>query len=182
MINPNQITNFHRTKEELEEFWLFSILVAGKNSKVAAAALDRMLKHVDKPFVFLRNLTDKERLILLKSCRTGQYNRINNAIRDSFDVNLRSCDVAELEGINGCGPKTARFFLMHTRPNIKEGVLDTHILKWLRSKGHDAPKQTPQNKKVYKKYSEIFQKEVEKEGKWSTLAEADLEIWKYYSK
>lgn len=35
MIVPEQITNFNRSQAELEEFALFSILVAGKSAKVA---------------------------------------------------------------------------------------------------------------------------------------------------
>lgn len=180
MVDPNNITNYHRTKEELEEFWLFCIMAAGKNSQYVSKVLDKLLKYTEKPFVFLKNLTERERLILLKSVKIGQYNRINNAIRDSLLLNLRTCNVSDLEQVYGVGPKTARFFLLHTRGE-EHAVLDTHILKWLRNKGYEAPNNTPQNRNTYKKLEEIFKKEVAKDGEYATLAEADLEIWKHYA-
>jgi thermostable 8-oxoguanine DNA glycosylase len=181
MIDPNNITNLYRTKQELEEFWLFCLLVAGKKSTVVANKLSDLLAYVTCPFDFLKQLDKEGALELhLRHHKVGQYNRITNAIRDSFNVNLRSASFYDLIKIKGCGPKSAAFFLLHSRGK-EIPVLDTHILKYLREKGHDAPKQTPQNIKTYEHFSEIFKKEVAKEGKWATLAEADLEIWKSYS-
>ena len=182
MIDPNNITNYYRTKQELEEFWLFCILVAGKNSKVAANKLSDLLAYVTCPFDFLKALDKQGALEYnLKVHKVGQYNRIINAIRDSFDVNLRSASFSDLIKIRGCGPKSAAFFLLHTRGE-EHAVLDTHILKYLREKGHNVPKSTPQNINTYNRIGDLFKKEVAKEGKWSTLAEADLEIWKSYTK
>ena len=36
MIDPFKITNFKRTDEELEEFWLFCLCVAGKTASIVA--------------------------------------------------------------------------------------------------------------------------------------------------
>lgn len=46
MIDPKNITNFDRTDNELEEFALFAIAVAGKSAKTIAPALDRTLKYI----------------------------------------------------------------------------------------------------------------------------------------
>ena len=46
MIDPAKITNFNRTQSQLEEFLLFCIVVAGKNSKVQAAKLGEFLSHL----------------------------------------------------------------------------------------------------------------------------------------
>lgn len=36
--------------------------------------------------------------------------------------------------------KTSRFFLLHSRENIKVAVLDTHIIKWLSHIGYEETK------------------------------------------
>lgn len=180
MIDPNNITDFNRTQEQLEEFWLFCILVAGKKSSEASKVLNRILKYTNKPFVFLKNLTDREREILLRRARSGQYNRINKAIKESLKLDLKNAHFFDLVQIKGVGPKTASFFLLHSRGE-EHAVLDTHILKWLRSRGHDAPKTTPQKLSSYEALSNLFKKEVAISGEYDTFAEADLEIWKKYS-
>jgi len=180
-IEPTKITHYDRTDAELQAFWIFCIVVAGKSSKTAAAAVNKMFKYVDKPFVFLRALTNKERLSLLKSCRTGQYNRINNAITDSLHINLRSCSLVDLERIRGVGRKTARFFLLHSRGE-EHVVLDVHILSYLRDNGiKDAPKQTPQSDSKYSKLSKDFERISSKEFPNMSLANRDLTIWRRYS-
>ena len=74
--------------------------------------------------------------------------------------------------------KTSRCFLIHSRKDVKYGGLDTHILKYMKSLGHDVPKSTPTGKK-YLKLEEIFLSLLEKSGK--TLSEFDLSIWKEFS-
>lgn len=48
MIVPEQITNFNRSQAELEEFALFSILVAGKSAKVAINQAKRQQNQTQK--------------------------------------------------------------------------------------------------------------------------------------
>lgn len=93
------------------------------------------------------------------------------------NLNLKSCGVEDLEKIKGIGPKTARCFLIHSRPNQRLAGLDTHILKYLREKGIDAPLSTPPAKK-YKKLEQEFIKLADNAGK--SVAEFDLEIWLTY--
>jgi thermostable 8-oxoguanine DNA glycosylase len=69
----------------------------------------------------------------LRIVRAGQYARIAAAFRGVLSLNLRTCTVADLEAVHGIGPKTARMFLLHSRPAQRVAVLDTHILAWLRS-------------------------------------------------
>lgn len=94
------------------------------------------------------------------------------------ELNLKSCSVDDLENIYGIGPKTARCFLIHSRPNMRFAGLDTHILKYLRGLGYEVPKTTPTGKK-YKEIEQIFLNLVDKSGK--SVAEFDLEIWRKYS-
>ena len=89
--------------------------------------------------------------------------------------------VDELVRVKGIGPKTARFFVMHSRRDQKVATLDVHILKWLREQGVErVPSQTPQNEVAYKRLEEKFLKLAKGLGK--DPAELDLEIWKKKAK
>jgi len=191
MIEPTNITNYNRTQAELEEFLLFAILVAGKTAKTQAEKLDSFLIPCScniTPFGWIKMLCKIDHhdprlglLATMKICKLGQYNRIEKAFRGilQFEGKLDSVTLEELESIQGIGPKTARFFLLHSRPNQKVAALDTHILKFLSEKGYNVPKSTP-NKKMYRKIELDFLAECEKAGK--NVADMDLEIWKSYSK
>jgi len=180
MIDPNSITKYDRTDKELLEFWLFCILVAGKKSSWAANKVEELNKvfsievmfQLDKPLV-------KNMLML---CSVGQYERISNAIHESKSIDLRKVGFLELMQIKGIGPKTAAFFLTHSRENESIPVLDTHILKYIRSKGHAAPKQTPQDPNKYNQLGRLFVELSNNDYPNMSLADRDLEIWKSYAK
>ena len=179
LIDPATVTNFSRTQEELELFALFCVVVvAGKNSKVQAIKLDQFLSG-SSPFHFVRALDNlcclRDHMVKVKM---GQYNRLEKVFRNLLEVNLRWASLEELEKIMGM--KTARFFLVHSRPSVRAAVLDTHILAWMRTQGYDAPKATPTNPKEYKRLEDLFLAECDKHGK--SVAEMDLEIWKIGAK
>jgi thermostable 8-oxoguanine DNA glycosylase len=113
----------------------------------------------------------------LTACKMGQYTRITNAFMQMANsgLDLRTCTVDELETVHGVGMKSARFFLMHTRPNQQFAVLDTHILKHLKEMGYDVPKRTPTVPSMYRKVEGYFMELVAKSG--LTIAEYDLMIW-----
>lgn len=85
--------------------------------------------------------------------------------------------------IHGVGPKTARFFLLHSREFCDEIVLDTHILSWLKKQTsfNWIPKNTPQSKKQYDKISKLCKKLMNKYYPNLSLAEIDIHIWKEMS-
>jgi thermostable 8-oxoguanine DNA glycosylase len=189
MITPTNITNYNRTQAELEEFLLFAIIVAGKTAKTQAEKLNQFLKLKSKlglpsdttPFQYLQflcNLQDMKTPMMV--CKLGQYNRIEKAFRGiiQFHGRLDTVSVEELESVEGIGPKTARFFLLHSRPNQRIAALDTHILKYMSEKGYNVPKSTP-SKKKYRKIELDFLSECDKAGK--NVADMDLEIWKSYA-
>jgi thermostable 8-oxoguanine DNA glycosylase len=93
-----------------------------------------------------------------------------------FKNRLKSVTIEELESVHGISSKTSRFFLLHSRPNQRIVVLDTHLLAHMREDlGIVAPKATPDRKK----YLELEQKLLEvidESGK--TFAEYDLDVWK----
>jgi thermostable 8-oxoguanine DNA glycosylase len=67
---------------------------------------------------------------------------------------------------------------MHTRKDARHAGLDTHVLKWLRDLGYDAPKATP-SKKQYLAFEKVF---VDIADILSMpIATLDLAIWNAYS-
>jgi hypothetical protein len=195
MIEPTNITNYNRTQAELEEFLMFAILVAGKTAKTQAEKLDwflrtsRILKV--SPFQWLRYIVYFEDDLLmashfserLKVFKLGQYKRIEKAFRGilQFEGRLDTVTLEELESVAGIGPKTSRFFLLHSRPDQKFAVLDTHILKYMKERGYEGiPKATPSDKKKYRKVEDDFLYECRILKK--NPADLDLEIWKTYAK
>jgi thermostable 8-oxoguanine DNA glycosylase len=191
MITPNKITNFNRTEAELEEFLMFAILVAGKGAEQQAKKLDDFLAQqilVNEasisgwsPFDELKLLIQNNELLdRMAHFRLGQYNRISHAFKEilQFKNRLKTVTVEELESVKGIGSKTARFFILHSRPNQKVAVLDTHILKWMRALGHEVPKATP----AKNKYTVIEKQFIElAEARNMSVADLDLHIWKTYA-
>jgi len=190
MITPTTITNYNRTEAELEEFLMFAILVAGKGAEQQAKKLDAFLKTAKTlglpsdttPFDFLEYI-DKGFWLwnIMKLHKLGQYNRIGHAFKEilKFKGKLKKVTIEQLESISGIGSKTARFFILHSRPDAKVAVLDTHILKYLRDMGHNVPKATPAKNK-YKAIEDIFISIAD--GLKMSIADLDLQVWKNYAK
>ena len=188
-INPKKITDFNRTKADLELFAVFAVCVAGKKAQQTADKVNDNFRDVQTPtkqltpFEAIKNLVDiKVFVAYLKMAKMGQYRRIYRALRDLAEssIDLKTCTVEELEAIHGIGPKTSRFIIMHSRPNQRLATLDTHILRWMRDQGIETPKATPQSKKLYK---ELEQKFLTLCDKCAILpSQLDLKIWKQYSK
>lgn len=186
-IVPTAITNFNRTERELQEFALFCVLVAGKNSDFAAKKLDAILAQFPKDALpFDGFCAAKDISIVLTNAKTGQYTRLTNAVYDLIglhdEVGLQNATLADLLSVRGIGPKTARFFILHSRNSAKCAVLDTHVLKFLRDNGYPtAPKQTPQNRKQYEAWEKKFLNICEFNYPGTPIAEVDLKIWTEYS-
>ena len=184
MIDPNNITNYNRTKNELEEYLLFCIVVAGKTADTQAKALDRFLGNVaDKsPFQIIRDMiknhTFDQNLI---NSKIGQYNKISLSFEQAAksDLDLFTCTAKDLEEIYGIGPKTSRLFLVHSRAKQNYAILDTHILRFMRERlGIDTPKATP-NQKQYEYFEQLYLDFARKTQ--HTIADLDLMIWRAYS-
>jgi thermostable 8-oxoguanine DNA glycosylase len=181
LVDPTDVTKFDRTDGELQLFFLFCQTVAGKTAKVQAKFLDAFLQrgHGDTPFEVIQDMLDRGVLLEnLKTSSLGQYNRLAAGFEQSLKLDLRKATLEEIMDVKGVGNKTARFFLLHSRPNQTIAVLDVHILKYLRSQGIEAPKQTPSGKK----YLELEQKFIKlaQQSKMS-IADFDLMLWTKYS-
>lgn len=115
-------------------------------------------------------------LRVLRAVRAGQYRRLALAFRGVVKLNLRSCTVDDLEAVHGIGPKTARMFLLHSRPKQWYAVLDTHILHWLKAEGvPNVPKSTPPTGKTYRRLESDFLARCDHMG--VDPATLDLRIW-----
>jgi thermostable 8-oxoguanine DNA glycosylase len=186
MINPTEITNYNRTEAELEEFLMFAILVAGKTAKTQAKKLEDFLSSRGEatPFEYLEYLFGGSWIMLRNAMRhhkLGQYDRIEQAFKGilMFKGKLKTVTVQDLELVKGIGPKTARFFVLHSQLNAQIACLDVHILKWLDDLSYpNIPLATP-SKNRYGIIEQYFLKEARNRG--VSPADLDLRIWKSYS-
>ena len=182
MIEPTKITDFKRSVSQLQIFWVFCIIVAGKNSDYAASVVAKLLNRgKDNPFEYFKSLGEHGVRNALVASKTGQYDRISKAINQSLGLDLATCTFEDLMAIFGIGPKTAQFFLVHSREGYEGVVLDTHILKYLRDKGFETPAQTPQNMDKYNSLSKQFLYISEINYPLLSAAQRDLLIWRKYS-
>lgn len=191
MVNPDDITNFNRTDRELQEFMIFAICAAGKNANTTATILNAIFEENEHlwsdvlPIAYLA----KEGTFLPEYLRLKGIGCYNNRAKTIYELRnhlladpdfLGHCSVADLESIHGIGPKTARFFIMHSRPDQRVAALDTHILKELKANGFKVPKSTPPAGNKYRELEGNFIQLADKAGK--SVADYDLEVWKKHRK
>lgn len=186
MIDPSDVTKFSRTDAELEEFLLFCIIVAGKKATTQAKKLDFFLNAIpaivkESPFYIISEMIEQDSLMdHLKASGMGQYNRLHRVFTAVLSIDLRCCTTDDLEIIKGIGPKTSRYFLLHSRDNQDLAVLDRHILRWMSGKfGIKTPANTPSTRKTYKHLEDMYVAYC-KENKVSP-ANLDLAIWNWQS-
>jgi thermostable 8-oxoguanine DNA glycosylase len=187
MLDPDNVTNFNATDAELEELIIFWVLAAGKGGHRAAKIaheiyLDGLANWYKQPLGYVYMLGEENLATHLKQYGSGCHNQKAHTLDVLSErvwkktLDLRTCTFDDLETIKGIGRKTSRCFLLHSRPDQQLAGLDTHILKWLKSKGYSVPKATPSSLVKYNKITGYFLEEARKAGK--TPAEMDLEIWK----
>ncbi len=183
MVDPLNITSFKRTGAELEEFILNAAAFAGKNARQQSIKMHGLFGSDDvSPFERVRGWKNKKGVGReLRGIKIGKYSLLSNLFHTlaTSNINLFTCTIEELQQFKGIGPKTARFFVLHSRPEQELIVLDTHILKEMRSLGFTVPKNSPSGKK----YLELEQQYIDhlKKSGITDFAGHDLNTWKKYS-
>jgi hypothetical protein len=165
MIDPSNVTDTSRAPAALEEFLLFCIVVAGKNADQQSAKLEGFLRG-RSPFAFIRECAGNGSLgRRLREVRLGKYTLLGRSFRQlaESDVDLRSCPWEALTRFPGIGIKTAKFFVLHSRPGQMHGVLDTHVLSWMREHWAGAgrralavPRHSPQDPGAYRFWETVY--------------------------
>ena len=184
MINPSKITDYNRTIPELEEFLLFCVCAAGKDSHVQAHKLNIFLKSCswvsERPFVRISQMILTDSLMdNLKRAKLGKYKLLHDSFSElvarGFD--LKNVDWWKLTTIPGIGIKTAKFFVCHSQEDFHGAILDTHVLKWLQMQfpRFKVPKTSPSNAKQYQLWENFFLAACYQRK--TTVAKLDLEIW-----
>ena len=177
-VTPERITDFHRTDSELQSFLIFAVAVAGKNADSVAPKVNRMLKDwKTQPFTYLRQNRDWIETIM-RDWKMGPYDdRMIPAMNGIIDLDLRSCTIADLEAIKGIGPKTSRFFMLHSRPDQEMVVLDVHLLRYCKQKFRmKVPKSTPSGKRYLAIEAEAVRR-IKRRFPKTSFAEFDLNAW-----
>lgn len=193
MIDPSNVTNAARTDAELEEFLLFCVVVAGKNADQQAAKLERLLGGRE-PFAHIRERDRAGKLEKeLRDVRLGKYSLLSRSFRalSHSGADLRACPWEHLTLFPGIGIKTAKFFVLHSRPAQMQGVLDTHVLSWMRDHWEPAgpprlkvPRHSPQDRGTYRFWETVYFGMVSAlhhppdEAAGVDWARFDLELWK----
>jgi thermostable 8-oxoguanine DNA glycosylase len=161
---------------------IYSILVAGRTAHFAEMKTKALFRDSDRrgiePFLMFGLCRLNARLMEhLKKCKVGKYKLTHKAILwlITHSLNLRTVTPQQLEKCPGIGQKTSRFFIVWTRPYEQYAVLDRHILRWMKSIGHDVKETTPQSVAEYERIEKLYLAEAEKIG--ITPRELDSIIW-----
>lgn len=191
MVDPENITSYHLSDWELEEYMLFWICAAGKNGRTAARCLDKLLAktvaYIWGPMQSIHRASILYDLPLMMKnsgigCHTSKSRSFIEIAKAVLlkDIKLRTSSADDLEKIHGIGMKTSRCFIMHSRRGARYAGLDTHLLKYLRAQGvEDVPKSTPSSRRQYLRLEQEFLKLADEQNKLPSVL--DLEIWNRYS-
>lgn len=179
------LPNYDMPVDDLHEFFVFCICVANKSAVTIAPRVRKLRRVFGDPLLRgLCGLRADQLATHLKKLGIGTYTLKSEGLLQAASLyaagklDLQNTSVTELERIRGIGPKTARFFLVHTDRRANYAILDTHILKWMTQHGYDVPKSTPGGKR-YLEIEKLVLKEASNAG--MTAAEFDIACWKQFA-
>lgn len=196
MIDPFQITNYARSDEDLQEFWLFCLAVAGKTATQMAKKVDDFLQIRKTPNNLFRHFDHFDWITAvggsfanhglvsaLTQVKMGKYGLLTKGYLESArrgTLYFRTASADDIAAdIPGAGLKTSRFFTLHSRLNEQVAVIDTHMLKYLRQMGVAGVPDTIPTGKKYLALEKILLAEAAK--KQMAMADFDLAIWSHYA-
>ena len=186
-VDPYRVTDFARNQGDREAFMLFCAAVANKKATVIADKIHAFLDtsgHAGTPFERVRAMVAEGSLDdAMRHVRLGKYALLGACyaalVRDPA-LDLRTVTAAQLEALPGFGPKTARFFVLHSVANARCAVIDTHVLKMLRDMGAERiPKGFP-TAREYPHLEVLVLAEADRLG--LTPQDFDLKVWTWYSR
>ncbi len=185
MIDPFQITLSDPSADKLEEFILNAVAFAGKNAVQQSRKMHTFLfeENGGSPFEKIRSWEADDSLReRLQKHKIGKYNLLTKSFSQlaHSGIDLQTCSVEDLQQFPGIKSKTARFFVLHSRPHQELAVIDTHVLKELRRLGFTQLRSTPSEKR-YAELEKVFVAHLKKNSV-TDFAAYDLDIWKKYTK
>jgi hypothetical protein len=186
MIDPTNITRYDRGDDDLEQFATFCVAVAGKNSTQASRKTQELCDHLGtgRPLWGLRGMEPGEIDRVCRVVGLAPYARVVPALSALRYCDLRAVTLSDLLTIRGIGHKTARMFLLHTRPGVEAVVLDVHILRWLKKSARmrSIPRATPG--KTTTLYARIERRAIDfikRNHPGVSFAQFDLATWRAMS-
>jgi hypothetical protein len=189
-IDPCRVTRFDRTPAQFEAFVLFAYFVAGYRSDTVAPRLNGFLaanvRDGETPFQVVARLAAAETLAaqLAAFGLNGQITRRMIGLPQLAALDVRDFATADaaalivrLESVHGMGPKSARFVLLHSRPDVRCAVLDRHILRFLERQGEKIrdTSRTPTSPRRYAQLEAAFLAAAHERR--MTPAALDLALW-----
>ena len=185
-VDPFAITDHFRGRHDLELLAVFCSCVAGKKATMISGMVETLFSacdHSGTPFERLLSMERSGSLDAnLRRARLGKYAVLNRGLPAlaRFDEQaLRTCPPEALEEIPGIGMKTSRFFILHSRPDARVGVIDTHVLKYLRAAGVNGVPDTIPTGREYLRMEAAFMAEADRLE--VPMAVLDLRIWSHYA-
>ena len=186
-VDPHVITDFDRTYAQCEAFILFAVAVAGKQAVTISDKVHSFLTECGcegSPFSRIRMMVNRGTLDEnLRRVRMGKYTLLGRAYPDlafRMDLDLRTATEDQLESVPGISSKTARFFTCHSRAAARVGVVDTHMLKYLRDAGIPGVPEGNAAGRHYERLEKAVHGEVERLG--MDHADFDQKVWSWYAK
>jgi thermostable 8-oxoguanine DNA glycosylase len=184
-IDPTKVTNFNRTDSELEQFMIFCVAVAGKKAEFGAQKTQDLCEYLgtENPLFVMRMMDEFQVNEALRAVKLSPYKKNTPLFLALSKMDLRTCSLEDLLKIDGIGHKTAKMFLLHSRPNQEHIVLDVHILRWLKQHGlRNIPTQSPsKTSSLYSKIEERARRKVKSMFPNISFAEFDLNTWVFMS-
>lgn len=186
LVDPYAITDYDRSDEALEAFFMFCCAVAGKKAAMIAPKVHRFVEGYEgggTPFQKVRRMNGEASLDAnLRRVSIGKYGLLSRAYTQAVsrpEEFLRTAGIQELQEIPGVGLKTARFFIVHSRAGAEHAVIDTHMLKFLRDSGEpDVPSGNSPPAAAYLRLEKAVLVHAAQRG--MTPADFDLVVWRWY--
>ena len=181
VMNPY---NPKRNTAELQHFLMVCMLVAGKTAYIQNKKFIAFKAEFNNFGIFdaIYFSGIDFAMQMARKHGLGKYTLFEKFIKEFYILNLdlKSCTAEELEKLPGIGFKSSRFLLINCRENYRCAVLDTWILKFLKTKFNNIPSSTPTSKFQYSRIENLYLDYCDNNNLNPRIL--DLELWKQSSR